>query len=281
MEVNKLESSNGVDKNSKNLKAKKVAQDFEAFFVNFMFKEMSKNINTDGFNIESNGSKMFQSMYYEEISNNIAQKSDFGIEKIIYDKIKLGDSSGYDDVINKLKNDEKQNFSSSLSYNGSGLNVDKVEKKEIFSTKGNKREYIESVVNEASQKYGVDSSLIMAIIETESNFNSKAKSPVGAKGLMQLMDPTAKEVGVKNVWSIRENVMGGTKYYSRLEKVLGDKKLALAAYNAGIGNVRKYGGIPPFKETQNYVGKVIASEKKYTKEWIWAKLLNYQIYSQA
>ena len=268
-----------------NDKARKVAQDFEAFFVNHLLNEMDKNINSNGFGINSTGTKIFKSMYMEKISDTIASKSDFGIEKLIYEKIKGKDNN---DLSNAQKS-IKDNINSSVklnslfsSYSGkSSENIKQnfediyisspkaIKAREIISSKNsiysseNKMDFINKIADEASQKYGIDKSLILAIIKTESNFDHKAKSPVGAKGLMQLMDPTAKELGVKNVWSIRENIMGGTKYYSQLEKSLGDKKLALAAYNAGIGNVRKYGGVPPFKETQNYIGKVIAIEKEY------------------
>lgn len=127
-----------------------------------------------------------------------------------------------------------------------------------FSSYLQTTESLEEIITEASRQYNVPENLIKAIIKTESDFQPDATSHSGAQGLMQLMPATAKELGVTDAYDPYQNVMGGTKYIAQLlDKYDGDVKLALAAYNAGSGNVKKYGGIPPFKETQNYVVKVM------------------------
>ena len=119
-------------------------------------------------------------------------------------------------------------------------------------------EDLASIFEEASVSYGVSKELLMSIARAESGFSSTAVSSAGAVGIMQLMPATAASLGVSNSYDPRENIMGGAKLISQLlTKYNGDTSLALAAYNSGSANVDKYGGIPPFAETQNYVQKVL------------------------
>lgn len=124
---------------------------------------------------------------------------------------------------------------------------------------------LKEIVNRYSRIYGLDEALVYAVIHAESNFQPNAVSKAGARGLMQLMPGTAAEMGVTDIFDPTQNVAGGTQYLSRMMEIFRDKRLALAAYNAGPENVKKHKGIPPFEETKNYVKIVTAYEAAYAK----------------
>jgi soluble lytic murein transglycosylase-like protein len=130
-------------------------------------------------------------------------------------------------------------------------------------TTANPAEY-EQIIKTCSEKYGVNSSLIKAVIHAESGYNPNAVSNKGASGLMQLMPGTARSLKVANSFDPKDNVEGGVKYLRfLLDTFRGDVSLALAAYNAGLTRVAKYGGIPPYAETRTYVNRVLSYMQSY------------------
>lgn len=127
----------------------------------------------------------------------------------------------------------------------------------VLPSYSNNKNAYDHIIRQAAQTHGVAEGLIKAVMHTESGFNSNARSPVGAQGLMQLMPATARRFNVSNAYDPQQNIFAGAKYLSwLLKRFNGNTQLALAAYNAGEGNVAKYGGIPPFRETQDYVKRV-------------------------
>ena len=128
----------------------------------------------------------------------------------------------------------------------------------MTQTRGGMATPMDDIFEEASLATGVDVRLLKAVGKAESGFDASAPAHGGARGVMQLMPSTAASRGVRDAYDARENIMGGARYLaSLLNQYQGDVRLALAAYNAGSGNVAKYGGVPPFKETQAYISRVL------------------------
>lgn len=154
---------------------------------------------------------------------------------------KVGFDTVFENILESYKVDNTTDTVNNISTLSSGISYD-----------------LNNIFERAANTYNVSVDLLKAIAKAESEFDIYAVSKAGAQGIMQLMPYTAKELGVTNSFDPLQNIMGGAKYISQLlEKYNGNVTLALAAYNAGSNNVDKYGGVPPFEETQNYVKKII------------------------
>ncbi len=142
-----------------------------------------------------------------------------------------------------------------------------LKEKRVFFPKGIDIRQYDKIISQAASKFNLDVALIKAVIKAESNFNHKAVSCAGAKGLMQLMPQTASHMKVDDVFHPVDNIEGGARYLRYLLNLYrGNLTLALAAYNAGEGAVAKYNyGVPPYRETQNYVRRVLALYESYSK----------------
>lgn len=207
--------------------------------------------------------------------------SDTSFKDYLSDAVLLGlDSSSLDSIDSLLDNDSGLSGNSVMnkylenlldkSDNTQNANVLKARRALANSTayiptdKTELMELINTAIDNASAKYGVDKNLIRAVIKQESSFNPTSISSAGAEGLMQLMPDTAASLNVTDPFDIVQNINGGTLYLkNQLANFNGDVSLALAAYNAGPNSVKKYGGIPPYAETQNYVQRVTEYYDQY------------------
>lgn len=170
------------------------------------------------------------------------------------------DKQDFQQILNAkelIQEAQDDNIQSDESY----INLNRYQGVTTNSRLGNitDRVKINKLIDEYSQKYGLDSDFVKAVVKQESGFNEKATSKCGAMGLMQLMPGTAKALNVNDPYNARDNIEGGVKYLKGLmDRFGGDMKLALAAYNAGPNAVKKYNGVPPYNETQNYVKNIMS-----------------------
>lgn len=223
---------------------------FESLLTSMMLKSMKQTSGGMFENEDGYGSDMFDSVFEQEIANKMTDTKSLGVAKILYKKI-TGEEMP---EAMKFKISERLN---PIQIKNTSVPADSTKVQPSTSALDRVNKY-EEHINEASGSFGVDKNIIKSIILTESAGNNKAVSGAKAKGLMQLMDSTATDMGVRNSFNPRENILGGTKYFAQmLRQYSGDIKLALAAYNAGPQNVEKYKGVPPFDETKSYINKVL------------------------
>jgi Rod binding domain-containing protein len=243
-----------------------VARSFESLFVHMMYKQMKSSMLSESSDSSMSFGKDTLEGYTDlQFADEISRSGNgIGIAEKVYEFL-TGETSLPSVVtqggIAELSNYKAQAVAPMATQGLNPLSNSQVTTSLPASTRLDDRlESLSGLIDDASTTTGLTPELIKSIIAAESSGNPNAVSSAGAKGLMQLMDPTAEELGVNNPFDPAENIAGGTKYLKKLlEQYDGDINLALAAYNAGPGNVDKYGGIPPFPETQAYLNKV----KKY------------------
>ena len=259
----------------------KVTQEFESFFMYYMLKTMRETVpdnplTQDNIFKDGGGKETFTQMFDMEVARAVTTTSSGSIGDVLYKSLEKvleaqfgGDESNPEFI--PVENDEKDEING-LDLKRDGLLLpeedDKhrpIERKtEMLPLQSGRRPVNEDkilsrfgkYIYDAARETELDSALIASVIKVESDGNPRAVSRAGAKGLMQLADTTAGDYGVTDVFDPHENISAGSRFLRDMLARYGDLETALAAYNAGPGNVDKYGGIPPFKETREYIQKV-------------------------
>ncbi len=238
-------------------KLKAAVKGFEAIFMQYMLKSMQQTENIDGEDQSGQGfgKNIMTGLFNMKLAEYMTKNTDLGIGNMLYKEFtgENMDSQTPPDPTSEI-NTLMQNLPSSPAEQRA---LQKIKAYSSGSVLENVGKYSD-IINEAAGTYNLQPNLIKAVIAAESAGKVDSVSAKNAKGLMQLVDSTAKEMGVANSFNPKENIMGGAKYLkSLLDEFSGNLPLALASYNAGPGAVQQYGGVPPFGETQNYIKRVM------------------------
>jgi len=227
-------------------KLAKASKEFESLLTSMMLKSMTDS--TGGlFGSEGFGNDYFDTIFQNQLAAQMSNQKPLGVADMIYRKM-TGESLG--DLIP---------VQTPTKFQAPKIKLDNIQKIQPSVGSMDILQKYDDIIEKASQDFGLDKNLIKSVILAESAGNPKAYSKAKAKGLMQLIDSTARDMGVRNVWDPKENILGGTKYLSKMFRQYDGKvELALAAYNAGPANVDKLNGVPPFQETKNYVARVLS-----------------------
>ncbi|MGQ9818534.1 MAG: transglycosylase SLT domain-containing protein [Candidatus Kapaibacteriales bacterium] len=242
------------------IKVKEAAKGFESLFMYLILKEMRKAM-LDSLKSEEQkmdlGGDILGDLGYMELTNQLAKLgSGIGIANLIYKQL-TGEDMEKRVEIQKPRETNYKSINLKKTNTYSKLSTDEQLAFNKTQTKQGRLGNYEEYIFEAAEKYRLEPELIKSVILAESNANQFAVSKAGAKGLMQLVDSTARYLGVDNPFEPRQNILSGSRYLRELLDTFdGNLDLALAAYNAGPGSVYKYNGIPPFPETRAYVQRV-------------------------
>ncbi|MGC8957536.1 MAG: transglycosylase SLT domain-containing protein [Candidatus Kapaibacteriota bacterium] len=236
----------------------KAARNFEGMFMYLVFKGMRKAMLTNLADDEKNedfGGDILTDLSLMEVTNHLVKYGKgTGIANMIYKEL-TGENLMPKEISVQSLETKAKSFPA-VERKISTKNYQYLGKVQPLSLEGRISKY-NSIIEDTAKKYNLSPALLKSIIAAESAGNPTAISRAGAKGLMQLIDSTAKYVGVNNVFDPAENIDGGAKYLRQmLDTFDGNLELALAAYNAGPSNVVKYNGVPPYKETQSYILRI-------------------------
>jgi soluble lytic murein transglycosylase-like protein len=219
------------------LRLRKAVQDFEALFVGYMLKSMREAIPESKLFGDGFGADMMTSMMDAELARTMTQSRSFGLAEMLYRQLTGERAEAHVPVPVRAPSSPPAEMAPSVRQRVNAY---------------------DTIIREAADTLGVKRSLVKAVIASESAGDAAARSAKDAKGLMQLLDSTASEMGVGDIWNPRENIFGGVRYLrTMLDRFGGDTTRAVASYNAGPGAVERHDGVPPYRETREYVERVM------------------------
>jgi Rod binding domain-containing protein len=239
-------------------KLQRVVQEFEALMLSTMLKSMRSGIPKSDMFGESYGGDMLEGMFDIELARQMSRNSPLGMGEMLYKEITGEEMSrtvpsagtGVTPRTGPPAMPADSSVAPAVQPAGHSQAVPDTVRRRVDT--------LAPLVREAAERNGVSANLLKAVIAAESAGQADARSSKNAKGVMQLIDTTAAMMGVQNVWDPRDNINGGAKYLGQMiHRFGGDIQRAVASYNAGPGAVEKHGGVPPYHETQAYVGKVM------------------------
>lgn len=268
------------------------ARQFEALFLSYLYKTMRETVPDSPFS-EGQSSAGYEEMFTPAMGENLSKAGGMGLAELLVQHFEAGGARAATEALRSVRTDESRhggigalsgapgtpNRSPAGHSAPSGGDAPRppvpafraapadrtaVEKSHIEGKKVPAlADNVRQALDRAAEQTGVDRALLQAVVVVESGGNPRAESRRGARGLMQLMAGTARELGVKDAFDPLENVLAGARYLKRMLVAHGgDERLALAAYNAGPGNVRRHNGVPPFRETHNYIERVLDIRKR-------------------
>ena len=257
------------------VRLKKATKEFEAFFMYQLLKTMRETIPenplTEGSPLSGGqGKEIYQQMFDMELGREIATGGHGSISELLYNSLEKLVEAKFGAPEQRTAIREAQPNREPIPLEQPARLIDRPQPAplpapvSVLPLQSSVRPPIKDgimarfgrLIDEAAAETNLDSALIASVIRAESNGNPTAQSAAGAKGLMQLMDGTAADLGVTDSFNPKQNIMAGSRYLAQMLSRFGSLKLALAAYNAGPTTVEKHGDVPPYRETQNYVQKV-------------------------
>jgi Rod binding domain-containing protein len=237
-----------------------VAREFESLFTSMMLKAMRKTVGESSLIPESMGEKIYTGMLDDEYAKLMSMQGTLGLSDLIEKELRRDESNAESPADLQMPVwmlDER------LIPSGT---APRRQPSSDYEQLSQRVEQWSDLITQAAQDNSIDRSLVAAMIAQESGGNQYAVSRAGAKGLMQLMDSTAGTLGVTSSFDPQQNIQGGARYLRNLlDKFDGNERLALASYNAGPAAVEKYKGIPPYRETQDYVRSVLAMRDRFSQ----------------